>query len=112
MARIKGITVTLIEHLRTDTDPFGAPVYVDKETQIDNVLVSPTLSDDVINQLNLTGRKAVYTLAIPKGDTHEWAGQEVRFFGERWRVFGEPLRSIDHLTPLDWNLKVTVERYE
>ena len=112
MARIKGITVTLIEHLQTGTDPFGAPIYVDKETPVKNVLVSPTSSEDIVNTLELTGRKAVYTLAIPKGDTHEWAGQEVRFFGERWRVFGEPLRGIDHLLPLDWNLKVTVERYE
>ena len=50
---------------------------------MDNVLVSPTQSDDVVNQLSLTGRKAVYTLAIPKGDENTWENQEVRFF---WRT--------------------------
>lgn len=112
MAKIKGIAVTLINKIETSKDPFGKPIYEDTEILVDNVLVSPTLSDDIVNQLNLTGKKAVYTLAIPKGDTHIWEDQEVRFFGERWRVFGIPLQGIDHLIPLDWNKKVTVERYE
>jgi len=51
-------------------------------------------------------------LAIPKGDTNIWEDQEVRFFGERFRVFGKPLQGIDDLIPLEWNKKVTVERYE
>lgn len=112
MAKIKGIAVTLINKIETSKDPFGKPIYEDTEILVDNVLVSPTLSDDIVNQLNITGKKAVYTLAIPKGDNHIWEDQEVRFFGERWRVFGIPLQGIDHLIPLDWNKKVTVERYE
>lgn len=112
MARIKGITVILIDRKVTDTDPFGTPIYGDVEVTVDNVLVSPTSSDDIVNQLELTGKKAVYTLAIPKSDTNSWENKEVRFFGERWRVFGIPLQGIDALIPLDWNKKVTVERYE
>lgn len=109
---LKGITVFLISKEKTGEDPFGAPIYSDVETPVDNVLVSPTQSDDVVNQLSLTGRKAVYTLAIPKGDENTWENQEVRFFGERWRVFGIPTQGIDELIPLDWNKKVMVERYE
>lgn len=112
MARIKGITVTLINKKQTSTDPFGEPIFEDDEVSIENVLVSPTSSDDIVNQLNITGKKAVYTLAIPKGDSNVWEDQEVRFFGERWKVFGKPLQGIDDLIPLDWNKKVTVERYE
>ncbi|MFS8161453.1 hypothetical protein U7537_04570 [Lacticaseibacillus rhamnosus] len=111
MARIKGMKVTLIDKVANGTDPFGHQVYEDKEVIIDNVLVAPTAAADVVSQLNLTGKKAVYTLAIPKGDTHEWEDKEVRFFGQRWRVFGIPLEGIDELIPLDWNKKVTVERY-
>lgn len=76
------------------------------------MLISPTSSDDVVNQLDLTGRKAVYTLAIPKGDTHNWENKEVKFFNQRWKTFGIPLEGIEHLIPLDWNKKVMVERYE
>ncbi len=112
MARLKGITVTLINKVQTGTDPFDNPIYEDVEIEVDNVLVSPTSTDDVVNTKDLTGRKAVYTLAIPKGDTNDWENQEVRFFGERWRVIGMPLQGIDELIPLDWNKKVMVERYE
>lgn len=110
--KIKGITVTLVSHTQTGTDPFGAPVLEEVEIPVENVLVSPTSTDDIINQQNLYGKKAVYTLAIPKGDVNEWENQEVRFFGKKWRVFGAETQGIDELIPLDWNKKVMVERYE
>lgn len=114
MAKIKGITITLISKQEIKKDPFGNPVFGEVEIVVDNVLVAPVpIADmDVINNLSLTGRKAVYTLAIPKGDTNVWENQEVRFFGERWRAFGIPIQGIENLIPLDWNKKVMVERYE
>jgi hypothetical protein len=112
MAMIKGITVTLINNKEVGRDPFDNPIFEDVEIAVDNVLVSPTSSDDVIHTKDLTGRTAVYTLAIPKGDTNTWENQEVRFFNERWRVFGIPLQGIEEMIPLDWNKKVMVERYE
>lgn len=112
MTKIKGMTITLIDKVEVDRDPFNKPIYQDKPIEIENVLVAPTSSDDVINELSLSGRKAVYTLAVPKGDTHDWEEKEVLFFGKRWRAFGIPLEGMDHLIPLDWNKKVMVERYE
>lgn len=112
MTRIKGITVTLIDKVKTGTDPFGASTYDDVEVSIDNVLVSPTSTEDVTNQLSLTGRKAVYDLAIPKGDNHIWEERKVKFFGQTWRVIGIPLEGIESMIPLDWNKKARVERYE
>ena len=112
MTHIKGMTVILVDKVERGRDPFGAPIYEDVEIPIQNVLVAPTSSDDVIHQLSLTGRKIVYTLAIPKGDRHDWEGREVRFFGQRFRVVGLPLEGMEHLVPLDWNRKVLVERYE
>lgn len=109
---IKGVPVTLISKIKTGTDPFGAPIYSEIETVVENILVAPTASDDVINRLNLTGRKAVYTLAIPKGDTHIWENQEVIIFGEKYKVVGPPLQGIENLIPSKWNKKVTVERYD
>lgn len=111
MGILKGITVTLIDKLETGKDPFGSPIYEDEEIEVNNVLVSPTSSDDIVNQLTLTGKKAIYTIAIPKGDTHNWEDKKVRFFGKTWRTFGEPLEGIEELIPLDWNKKVMVEHY-
>lgn len=112
MTMIKGITIILYNNVKTGEDPFGKPIYMDVPIAIDNVLVSPTSTDDIVNQLDLTGRKAVYTLAIPKGDTNTWEDQEVEFFDKRWKVFGMETQGIEHLIPLDWNKKVMVERYE
>ena len=111
MGRIKGITVTLIDKVKTGQDDFGHSVFEDREIKVENVLVSPTSTDEKVNQLNLTGKVAVYTLAIPKGDNHDWEDKEVLFFGQRWRTFGIPTEGIDSLIPLEWNKKVKVERY-
>ena len=111
MTMIKGITVTLINKKEIGTDPFGQPIVEDVPVEIENVLVSPTSTDDIINTMDLTGKKAVYTLAIPKKDTNNWEDAEVLFFNQRWRTFGFVTQGIEHLIPLDWNKKVMVERY-
>ena len=112
MAMIKGITVTLINKQEVGRDPFNKPIYEDVPIEVENVLVNPTSTDDIVNQLNIDGKKAVYTLAIPKDDTNNWEDAEVFFFGKRWKTFGIPTEGIDHLIPLNWNKKVMVERYE
>src|SRR5690606_10442481 len=109
---IKGITVTLITKKEVGRDPFNRPIYEDVEIEVDNVLVSPVSTEDIVHTLELTGKKAVYTLAVPKGDENDWEDAEVIFFGQRWRTIGFPTEGIDHLIPLDWNKKVMVERYE
>lgn len=112
MGKIHGIQITLIDKQVVSVDPFGTPVVKDVEILVDNVLVSPSSTDDVTNQLSLTGKKAVYTLAIPKGDLHDWENKEVIFFGQKWRTVGFATEGIESMIPLDWNKKVMVERYE
>lgn len=112
MSNIKGITIILIDKVKTSTDPFGHPIYEESEIPVENVLVSPSTTEDITNQLNLTGKKAEYTLAIPKGDTNNWTDKEVRFFGKRWSTIGLPQEGIEEMIPLEWNKKVMVEHYE
>lgn len=106
---MKGITVILHEKVRSGTDAFNRPIYTETDIAIENVLVAPLSDEEMLDTLNLTGRKATYQLGIPKTDTHEWEGKTVDFFGETWRVIGKPTRGIDDLIPLSWNLKVKVE---
>ena len=110
--RIKGITVTLYEETQSGTDAFNRPIYTETAVTVDNVLVSPSSTSETLDTVNLTGKKAVYTLGIPKGDTHNWKDKKVEFFGETFRTFGEPLKGIDDMIPLEWNTKIQVERYE
>lgn len=115
MGRISGngITVTLYERTQTGTDAFNHPVYTEIPASVSNVLVGEPTAQDVIDIEALTGRKLAYTLAIPKGDAHDWtAGTKVSFFGEDFRTFGDVVQGIEDLIPLDWNKKVKVERYE
>ena len=112
MAKIHGIPITLIDKQVVSTDPFGSPVVKDVEILVDNVLVTPATTEDVTNQMSLTGKKISYTLGIQKGDMHDWENKEVRFFGKRWKTVGVPLEGIESMIPLEWNKKVMVERYE
>lgn len=109
---MRGITVILYDETATGYDPFGAPIMTETATEVENVLVAPTSSDDLITEQNLYGRTSVYTLAIPKGDAHDWRNKKVEFFGQTFRTFDEPIKGIDDLIPLGWNTKVKVEHYE
>ena len=110
---MKGTTITLYDRILTGRDAFNAPIYTETAVAVDNVLVAPLSTEEVLQTYTLTGRKAVYQMGIPKGDQHEWtAGKRVRFFGEDWRIIGLPEEGIEDLIPLSWNKKVKVERYE
>ena len=108
---LKGIPVTLLTKTQAGVDPAGRPVYSWTPTVVENVLVAPLSDEEVTSTLDLTGRRAVYHLAIPKTDAHTWEGQRVQFFGETWSVIGIPTRGIDELIPGPWNMKVKVERF-
>ena len=112
MGLIKGITVILYEKVKTGEDRLHHPIYEEYPTYVDNVLAYPASTSETLDTQNLTGAKAVYNIAIPKGDTHTWRDCKVEFFGETWKVTGLPQRGIEDNIPLDWNDKWTVERYE
>lgn len=110
---MRGITITLYDRTQTGTDPLNHPIYTETAVSVNNVLVAPMSTEEVLQTYTLTGRKAVYQLGIPKGDSHEWtAGKRVGFFGQDWRIIGLPEEGIEDLIPLSWNKKVKVERYE
>ena len=108
---MRGIPVTLYEVTQSGTDAFNRPIYTETPVTVDNVLVAPLTDEEIVETLNLTGKRARYQLGVPKGDTHEWANRRVSFFGEDWRVIGHPTEGIDDLIPLQWNKKVKVESY-
>ncbi|MBQ8559051.1 MAG: hypothetical protein IJ439_03600 [Tyzzerella sp.] len=112
MTMIKGMTVIIRKKVQTGTDAFNRPVYDYKDENVENVLVAPASSDDITTSQDLYGKKAVYTLGIPKGDTHDWKDTIVVFFGQEWNTFGYPLEGIEENIPLVWNKKVMVEHYE
>lgn len=109
---IHGIEVTLYEKTQTGTDPFGAPEYSETPVAVQNVLVGEPSTEDMVSDIQLFGRRLAYTLALPKGDDHDWNDVTVGFFGQKFRTYGGVTQGIDSLVPLAWNRKVRVERIE
>ena len=110
---IRGIDVVLIERKGTGrTDDFNMEIFDENETVIHNVLVGSPTSEEIVDTLNLYGKKIDYVIAVPKGDTHEWENSRVRFFGRTFNVVGIPTMGIDDNIPLMWNKKVKVEAIE
>lgn len=112
MGLLKGISVTLYTQSETSTDDFNRPIYTETPVVVENVLVGRPAEQEVLDTLNLTGRKVEYILGIPKGDTHDWEDKTVEFWGQRFRTIGMPVTGIQDYIPLDWGQNVRVERYE
>ena len=108
----KGVDVVIHIRTQTGTDSFGAPVYTDTTETVSGCLVNPSTVDDVIDETRLKGSKELYTIAVPKGDSHEWFDSTVEFFGKSWHVYARPMEGVEDLIPLKWHKKVLVERYE
>ena len=85
---LKGIDIILYEKTKTGEDAFHAPIYTETPVTVHNVLVGEPATEDIVNDLQLYGRRLAYTLALPKGDAHD-----------------------ENLIPLCWNKKVKVEKY-
>jgi len=107
---IQGIPVVLTVKTKVGEDAFGAPIYEPSAETVENVLVAPTSAEEIQDTLTLTGRRAVYTLGIPKGDAHVWEDTTVQFFGQTFHTIGPVTEGIEALIPLCWNKKVQVER--
>ncbi len=112
MSRIKGIEVILINQVEDGRDGFDHPVMTETRISVQDVLVSPLSVTEMADTLNLTGKKAVYQMAIPKGDTNTWKDQKVEFFGQVWQVIGYPKRGIEKNIPLKWHEIWQVAAYE
>lgn len=112
---IVGIPITLIVKTQIGVDDTNRPIFSETEETIENVLVGQPSTDDVTSEVNLSGKRIAYTLAIPKGDTHTWTDTDVILpepFAGRYRTIGAPIAGIEENTPLSWNKKVRLERYE
>lgn len=114
MAQIvnKGQSVILYERTKTGKDEFNRDVYEEKPVIVENVFIGRPEANEVVSEMNLSGRRIVYTLGIPRGDTHDWENVTVEFYGRKWKTFGIPVQGNTKLMPFVWDKNVTVEAYE
>lgn len=108
---LKGSTVQLTVRTQTGVDAANRPIYTDTMEAVENVLIGQPETDEVVNELNLSGKRIAYVLGIPKGDTHDWTDTFVTFFGMKFRTIGFPTTAEQANIPLQWGSKVKVEYY-
>ena len=108
---MKGTDIQLAVNTIEGYDEFGAPIVREDFELIPDCLVGQPTSQDIIDSLNLYGKKLVYVVGIPKGDTHDWENREVIIWGERYKTFGYTMTGIQENIPLRWGANVKVERY-
>lgn len=115
MTHLNTVTVFLRVKTQTGVDSLNHPVYEEVEEAVNGVLVGEPTTDDITTSVNLYGKRAGATLALPKGDTHTWTDTTVRLpapWSGVYRTIGIPRYGIESNIPLDWNGKVLLERYE
>lgn len=112
---MKTVSVILTEKTQSGTDAFNQAVYTTEEKTVSGVLVGEPSTNDITNAFTTYGAKLVYTLAVPKGDSHNWEDTTVILpepFAGTYHTVGIPTAGIEENIPLRWNKKVQLERYE
>lgn len=110
--QIRGKTVLLHEQTVTGKDPFGKNITSESLVEVENVLLEPADYSAIVDELNITGKRLAFILHIPKGDTHNWEDTKVDFYGKTFKTFGPVMEYQEELTPLDWNKRVKVEKFD
>ena len=113
---LKGITIILYEKTQTGTDEFNEPVFQEEPVEVKNVLVGLPKDDEILASSDLKGKKLVYTLGIPKGDTHEWEDRRVELLDPFpvpgiYRTVGPLIGGIEAMIPGPWHKQIKVEKY-
>lgn len=114
---IKGVSITLKAKMKTGTDDFNRPIYSTTDVTVDDVLVGNPTADEINDAFTLFGKKAVYTLCIPKGDTHIWEDTEVVLpapWAGTYHTIGYPMAYVPENIPsgIRWNKQIKLERVQ
>ena len=108
---MKTTTVKLVNKTKVGEDDFGNDIVTKTIVDVPGVLVGSPTQDDIVNALQLYGKKVSYVLGIPKGDSHNWTDAVVEIWGDRYRTIGFPITGESENIPLRWGQNVKVERY-
>lgn len=92
----------------TGTDPFGAPITVEKVEAVENVLVQPGACADVVESNRPSGVSVKYTLHFPKTFEGDLEGAQIEVRGNWYDVIGRPDHYTLSNTPTQWWMPVEV----
>jgi hypothetical protein len=106
-------TVTLYNKVEGAVDEFNRPVETDSNPiTVSGCVVGQPTSDDVTNEMNLSGKRISYWIFIPNGDTHTWENSYVVIGSRKYSTIGIPVESFADMKMIPCNRKIAVEVYE
>ena len=104
------IPVLLYTKTKTGTDGFNSDLYDYDVVIINHCLVAMNSNDPVLDATSLKAKKDTFTIAIPKGDSHDWLDTFVEFtmggVSYKCRTYGDYLTGIDAMMPLEWHKQI------
>ncbi len=114
---MRGQTVTLYKTTQTGTDAFNRPIYGETAVTVNNVLIGEPSTDDITSATDLYGKRILFMLGIPKGDTNDWTDKKVSWTMPNGstmtcRTFGFPIFGVEANIPGPWHMKVRCGAYE
>lgn len=108
---LTGETVVVERRQEVGRDPGNAPIYEWVPETVDDVLVTPGASTDVIESNRPEGVEVGWTLGFPRGYPATLRGARVSVRGqEPAPVIGDPQHLTDANTPGRWTMPVEIER--
>ena len=105
-------TIQIKTRTQTGVDAFNRPTYTDAWEDVAGCVVGSPSSEDVENELNLSGKRIAYEIFLPNGDTHTWNGTSVMIGSREYRVIGDARESFVSFPHIPCNKLISVEAYE
>ena len=105
-------TIQIKTRTQTGVDELNRPTYEVVWEDVSGCVVGSPTSDDVKNELNMSGKRIAYEILLPNEDAHTWAGSEVKIKGKPYRVIGDVKESFVSLPHIPCNKLISVEAYE
>lgn len=105
---ISGESVTVRTFAGGEADPFGDVAQVETDMTVENVLIQPGATSDVVGTNRPEGVMVKYTLHFPKAYNVKLKGAHVCVRGEWLEVVGDPAWYTPENCPTEWNYPVEV----
>ena len=105
-------TIQIKTRTQTGVDELNRPTYEVIWEDVSGCVVGSPSSEDVENEMNLSGKRIAYEILLPNNDTHTWAGTDVKIQDKPYRVIGDVKESFISFSHIPCNKLISVEAYE
>lgn len=105
-------TIQIKTRTQTGKDALNHPTYAEEWEDVSGCVVGSPSTEDIENEMNLSGKRIAYEVFLPNEDTHPWAGASVRIKGKEYRVIGDVKESFVSFSHIPCNKLISVEAYE